>query len=400
MAVVLALAACIVAMAYWLSRPQRISGFVVARIAAALDLEITAEGASEYRLRGTPRLALRNVIARRHGDAPLLRADRIEVSLPWSTLRSRGSDLRIARVELDRPQLDLPALQRWLATRPPSEQRLPTLTDGLRIRDGSIANDDWRIDGISVDLPRFAPAQPLRVRVRGHYIDAPTRIPFDLAVAMTRPANGAGLGLSGTVAIERPEWRMPAHVTLSGPLHLGEDDLRIAPARLAASARYQGAGSELPFAIGLHGPLVFDEAVWSFAPVGVALRGDGPVPDLDARGAFAFGRRLVLQLRGRIATWPEAWPALPPPVGQSTSPLPFVLDYVGRSDFSDPLSLQLQRDQTRFDGRFRLPDITAWLDQGRGPPLPPLAGRLSSPRVEVSGATLEGVDVTFEDDAP
>jgi hypothetical protein len=152
---------------YWASRPQRFSGFIVGRIADSLGLEITATGASEYRLRGTPRLVLRDVVARRRDDAPLLRADRIEIALPWSTVRARGADPNFARVELDRPQLDLPALQRWLATRPPSEQRTPTLTDGLRVRDGSIVNDDWRIDGIAVELPTLRADRPVRARVRG-----------------------------------------------------------------------------------------------------------------------------------------------------------------------------------------------------------------------------------------
>ena len=31
-------------------------------------------------------------------------------------------------------------------------------------------------------------------------------------------------------------------------------------------------------------------------------------------------------------------------------------------------------------------------------PLPPLQGRLQAPRVEVSGARLEGVTIEFEDD--
>ena len=36
----------------------------------------------------------------------------------------------------------------------------------------------------------------------------------------------------------------------------------------------------------------------------------------------------------------------------------------------------------------------AWLNAGSaGSPLPPLAGTLSTPRVEIAGATLEGVEV-------
>ena len=95
-------------------------------------------------------LLLRDVVARQPGAAePLLRARRIYLSLPWSTIRARGGDLTVQRIELDAPQLDLAALQRWLATRPPSvETRLPTLTDGLRIIDGRVFNGDaqgsWR----------------------------------------------------------------------------------------------------------------------------------------------------------------------------------------------------------------------------------------------------------------
>ena len=391
------LLATILLAAYWASRPQRLSGFIVGRIADALDLEITAAGASEYRLRGTPRLVLRDVVARRPGDAPLLRADRIDIALPWATVGARGTDLTFQRVELDAPRLDVPALQRWLATRPPSERRTLTLADGLRIRDGSIANDDWRIDAIAVDLPTLRAGQPVRARIRGRYADPPTAIPFDLAVALQRPDNDAGLGVVGTMTVERTEWRMPARVSLSGPLHLGGDDLRITPARVSIAARYRSGDTHLPFALGLHGPLQFDEATWSFAPVGVALRGDGAIPDLDARGALALGRRLVVQLQGHLRDWPDAWPSLPPPIGTSHSPLPFALDYVGNPALEDAASLHLARDAATFDGRFRLPEVLGWLDAPQGSPIPPLQGHVIAKTIEISGAKLEGVDVRFDD---
>jgi hypothetical protein len=396
-ALAIALLVAILLAAYWASRPQRLSGFIVDRSAGALDREINATGASEYRLRGTPRLVLRNVVARRHGDVPLLRAERIDIALPWSTVRARGAELTFQRIELDRPQLDVPALQRWLATRPPSEQRTPTLTHGLRIRDGSIVNDDWRIDGIAVDLPTLRAGQPVRARIRGRYTDPPTAIPFDLAVALQRPDNDAGLGVVGTVTIARSDWRMPARVSLSGPLRLGEDDLRITPARVAIAARYRNRDVDIPFAFGLHGPLQFDEAIWSLAPVGLALRGDGVIPDLDARGALALGRRLVLQLHGRLQDWPEAWPSLPPPIGTSNAPLPFALDYVGNPALDDAASLQLTRDTASFDGRFRLPEVLAWRDVAQGSPIPPMQGRITAKMVEISGGKLEGVDVRIDD---
>lgn len=383
----------------WLALPPQVSGFIVDRIGRSLGLEITAGGASEYRLRGTPLLVLRDVVVREQGQAPLLRARRIYVALPWSTIRAGGEELIAQRIELDGPQLDLPTLQRWLAKRPPAETRIPTLTKGLRIRDGVIINDNWRIDGIDVQLPSLLPEKSLNARIRGRYLDAPTSIPFNLAVALTRPGNDAGLAVIGPLTIQHDDWRMPAHVHLSGPLHIGADDLRIAPARLAISARYRQGETDLSFVLGLHGPLHFDEATWSLAPAGVALRGRDVMPTLDARGALALGRRLVLQLEGKLVEWPQAWPTLPPPLGQSTTPLPFALRYVGKPNLTEIATLQLQRDDTRFDSRFRLQEITAWIDADDGSPLPPLDGRLSTPRLQISGAQLQGVEITLDDPA-
>ena len=383
----------------WLALPPQVTGFIIGRIGQSLGLEITASGVSEYRLRGTPLLVLRDVVVREHGQPPLLSASRIHVALPWSTIRSGGDALHAQRVELDAPRLDLPALQRWLARRPPAETRIPTLTKGLRIQDGTIVNNDWRIDGIEVRLPSLFPDKPLRAQIRGRYLDAPTSIPFDLAVALTHPGNDAGLAVVGPLTIARDAWRLPAYVKLSGPLHIGSDDLRITPARLGMTARYRQGQTDLPFALGVFGPLHFDEATWSLAPAGIALRGQDVMPNLDARGALALGRRLVLQLDGELAEWPQAWPTLPPPLGQSTSPLPFALRYVGKPDLTDIAALQLQREDTRFDGRFRLPEVSAWIDAPDASPLPPLAGRLGTPRLDVSGVQLEGVEITLDDPA-
>jgi hypothetical protein len=392
-----------------LSRPSNVAAIITNRVGTALGLEITARGASEYRLRGTPMLVLRDVSVREPGSKTvLLSAQRLHVSLPWSTLRAGGSELVARRIELDSPRLDLPALQHWLATRPPSEKRLPTLTDGLRIRNGEIANNDWHIDGIHADMPRLDPARPLCARLRGRYLDAPLSIPVELAVSITDPealirAEATGFATYGKVTIERgDDWSMPATVSLSGPLRLGDDDLRIIPARVGMAAVFQDATTRVPFALGLHGPLRFDEATWTLAPAGIALRRRDDtdtdlVPTLDAHGTLALGRKLTLQLDGALAQWPQAWPALPSPIGESRSPLPFVLRYDGSPGFIDAASLRLERDTTSFDGRFRLPEVLAWTGQKDGSPLPPLAGTLTTPAFEIAGARLEGVVIEFDD---
>ena len=87
------------------------------------------------------------------------------------------------------------------------------------------------------------------------------------------------------------------------------------------------------------------------------------------------------ELDGSLAGWPSTWPALPPPLGQSTSPLPFTLVYDGASDLSDIAALSLRRDQTAFDGRFRLFEVLDWsAASAKGSPLPPLSGTLTTPQ--------------------
>jgi hypothetical protein len=386
----------------WMLQPKQLVPLILDRTGKILGLEITADAdaGAEARLRGEPQLIVRNLVAREPGaKTTILRADRVLLALPWSSLRRGGKDLVIKRVELDAPVLDIPALQAWLAQRPPGEQtKIPALTDGLRVINGRIYNDGWRIENIEVRLPSLHPSQPVDAQIKGRYVDAPTAIPFDLAVALTKPANDAGVAVVGSISIERGDWRLPAVIKLSGPLHLGDDDVTVSPARLGISGRYESGETTLPFSLGLHGPLRFDEGTWVLAPVGVALRGDTPMPDFDAYGALALGRRLVIELDGALPQWPSSWPALPAPVSKSTSPLPFALRYTGQPDLSDVAGLRLRRDTTDFDSHFRLYDVLGWIDQAGGSPLPPLDGRLQSPQLEISGAVLEGVDIVLDDE--
>jgi hypothetical protein len=169
---------------------------------------------------------------------------------------------------------------------------------------------------------------------------------------------------------------------------------------LGAQSRYVSGDTSLPFAWGLAGPLRLDSKAISLQPAGLSLRGKDAMPTLDSSGGFALADELRLQLQGDLAGWPSAWPALPPPLGQSVSPLPFALEYSGASDLSGIAALRLRRDQTAFDGRFRLFEVMDWSAAGaNGSPLPPLSGTLKTPRLEVSGAVLEGVELQLEDPA-
>ena len=387
-------------------RPENVIGLVLETASVGLGLEISATGISEYRLRGTPQLVVRDVVAREAGaQAPVLRAKRVAISVPWRTLRARGALLEVKRVELDGAVLDLPAMQAWQAKRPPGKNRIPTLTDGLTITDARINAAGWHVEKIRIDIPSLHPQRVVAARVAGRYVDAPTNADFDLNVALAKPASKTGAAAFGSFTIvggatANARWRLPGKVRLSGPMQLAGGTLRILPAHLGMAARYASGETRLPFALGLHGPLLFRNGTLAVAPAGVALRGEGALPVFAARGRVALGGRLLLELDGRLPGWKGEWPTLPPPLGQSTSPLPFQLRYLGKTDASSVATLQLQRDSTRFDGRFALPDVLRWANaEADGSPLPPLDGRLTTPRMEISGASLQGVEIEFDDPA-
>ncbi|MGO1069361.1 hypothetical protein [Lysobacter sp. CA199] len=415
----------------WVSRPSQVSWIVLAQAGRALGLEISAGGASEYRLRGTPMIVVRDLVVREPGAGrPLLRAQRVYLSLPWATIRAAGDSLDIERVELDAPQLDIAALNHWLATRPPSTEpiTIPSLSRGARVIGGRLIGEGWSVENFGVDFAELGPEKPVRGRLKGHVLSDGVAIPFDVAATLQRASLARGVGMAGQVAVEARDWTLPMRVRLGALLYSGDDGLGLDRLRLGANARYRAGDTDLPFVYGVAGPLRYRDGKLSLAPMGAILRGDDTasgsaasnasavnaptpnnaaantattaslIPNLDAHGSFAFGQALQLHWQGTLATWPAGWPALPPPLGQSDSPLPFRLDYQGKADFSGPTALQLQRDQTRFDAGFRLPAVLQWLDVSEGSPLPPLNGRMSTPKIEISGATLEGVEIEIEDD--
>lgn len=380
-------------------QPARVTDLLLSRLGQALGLEITASGVGEYRLRGTPQLVVRGLNAKQPGsDTPVLQAERVFVSVPWSTIRSRGTSLDIRRVEVDGAALDLPALQRWLQTRPGGESRLPTLSEGLRVRNARISAGGWSVDGLSIDAPRFAADEAFAAHAQGRYLDRPLTLGFDLDIAMQRPALPTGVGIVGGIVAASGDWRAPARLRASGLASLHDGEFRATPLRIAAAARYESGGSRSDLALGLNTPMRVQGGELRLAPAFLALRGEGALPDLDASGQVRFGQRMHLGLAGVLREWNAAWPALPPPIGQSTSPLPFRLDYQGRSDGSDVTALRLRRDDTRFDAKFRLPALLAWVHaSSAGSPLPPLDGTVTTPRMDISGARLEGVEIELDD---
>ncbi len=392
----------------WVSRPARLSGLILDRVGSSLGLQITAAGPSEYRLRGVPMLTVRGLTVIQPGaSTPLLVADRVYLALPWATLWAGGDDLSIRRIELDGPRLNLQALQTWLATRPEGgPTRIPTLTDGARIVRGQLDAGDWSIDRINLSTDRLHAEKPLAARLSGRLLSGTTAAPFDLQIALTRPAVDAGVGIVGIATVRNGQSRVPLALRLSGVLRDGDGGAGLDAARVGATVRSFNDPSntepQLDLAAGLAGRVRYGENGLLIAPLGVALRGrDGMPKTIDASGSLALDDALSLNLQGDIGDWPSDWPALPTPLADSHSPFPFVLEYAGAPDFSGETHLQLRRDETRFDGYFRMPELSAWLDQlTSGTPLPPLRGTLETPRIEMAGTTFSGVRLELDDDDP
>ena len=387
-----------------LLQADRVARFALDQAENALGLEITASGAAEYRIRGTPTLVVRDVVARLPGAAvPVLTADRVLLSLPWSTLRARLQELDFTRIELDAPVLHLGALQDWLATRPPGDGRVPTLREGIAVEDGTLVATGWRIEDVDLTVPSLHADHPVRAHATGRYAGGETAIPFDLHGVLERPAPGHAIGVAGTATIVREAWRMPARLRMGGTWQADDTGWGIARMRLGATATYEAEDTRARFALGLVGPLRQSGDRTSLAPMRIAVRPLGaldsnPIPPLDASGALVVSGSLDLRLDGTVAHWPGAWPALPAPLDDPAVPTGFELRYAGDFALDDVAALSLSRAGADADVRLRLPDITAWLDASTtGSPLPPLDGTASVPRLEVAGATLHGVRVTLDD---
>lgn len=363
----LAIAAVLLAVAaWWVDRqlePTRLTATVLARAGTALGLEFTIDGTPEYALRPEPRLVLPKLTVRQPGAAaPLLTAVRAEVSLPWDTITGGGS-LVITRIALEQPVLDLAALADWQATRPEAPFELPTLTDGLEVEGGSVIGSDWRVEKLRLALPELRDGGPARIAAAGVFSQAAATLDFDIT---------ANLGTAG----------LASDFGFAGEGQLRSEGLDV-PWTLAADGRFDASGNATQLAI-----------------AALTLASKSPVPDLDAKGDASFGDISRIALQGTIRQWPEGWPVLPAPMSASTSPLAYKVSYQGAGDFSAPVALAVVRDQTRFEGRFVVADITGWLDASAATPLPPLVGTLSTPSLEISGATLEGVSIQIEEDPP
>jgi hypothetical protein len=342
--------------------PHRLTTTVLGQLGKSLELDFAFDGTPVYALRPEPRLRVpRLVVTDPATGRVIARADALDVSLPWSTVR--GGDLVITRLDLERPTIDVAGVQRWLAARPEAPFELPTFRKGLRVADGTLVGEGWRVEGLRLALPRLAAGEAVDLefagRVRKDAIDA---------------------SLQGTLHVDRAQASSPFALDADATLARDPQPLRGALAAKGSFALADGRTA-----------VVVDT---------LRIDGEPPLPELAGRGRFELAQALAFGFTGELASWPGQWPALPMPLAQAQGPFPIALDYRGRPDLSDPLGLGLSMGEARLDARVRVPELLAWIDAPPASPLPPLAGRLTLPRIDFGGTTLRGVTVEMHDDAP
>lgn len=354
-----ALAVAALLLAWWVDRqlePTRLATNVLDRLGRAQGLRITFDGTPEYALRPEPRLLLRGMRVAAPGEPPFLTAQRAEVSLPWDTIT--GGEPVITRIELDAPVFALPGFLRWFDSRPPQPFKLPTLTRGIHVQAGRVLGEGFEAR-LTASLPRLKAGEPADLDLNGRYEAGETQ--FDLVAKVH-------LATAGTASAYR--------TTISGALDRRPD-------------------KPLPFRLDSRGHLAWVDPLLSVDADALAFGASPTLPRVEGTAYLRRANRLAFGFRGTVREWLAVWPKLPEPLASQTRDLPVQLSYAGAKDFSDPLALRVHKPPTTLDATLRVAELREWAAADPASPLPPIAGTLRTPVIEVEGVRLEGVEATI-----
>jgi hypothetical protein len=357
------LAGLVLIAAIWINaqlEPSKLATTVLGQAGKALQLQLSFNGKPDYAFRPEPRLVLPGFVARSLDGHAFLSAKRAEISLPWSSIT--GGEPVITRVELDAPILDVHGLQAWLASRPPSTFRLPTLKKGISVKDGVVDNGEWSLRGLSLSLPHLQPGDAARLDASATYASGTTRLPFKLQAMFATPGLASAMDLDAQLTLPADQASKPNLVSIS------------------LLGRYEWADPRFA--------LQADK-------LGVAA--NSPLPSFSAKGEFGMADIASLKLDAVLVRWPESWPKLPPMFAAQGEHLPVHLEYSGKKDFSDPLQLAAARPGIELSAAVRMPEMRQWLAADAASPLPPLQAMLKAPSLDFNGVHMEGVEVQVND---
>ena len=350
--------------AWWVNKqlePTKLTNTVLGKIGKELNLKFEFTGLPSYALKPEPRLILPNFkVINPASNKVFLSAKRVEISLPWSTIL--GDTPHITRIEADDPVLNFPGLRAWQATRPVTPFEVPTFTNGLEVNNGQLIDAAYSISKINASLPHLENQQPINANVSGIFQQDKTSISFN------GPLNIAKAGLNSEFALES-----------KGELTLGD--------------------KPLPYQIKTSGNFASLEKSFDINSNALSWISDSPLPNLQASVNLSIGDTLIVNSSGTIAQWPKDWPILPAPLNHQTKNIPYQLNYSGKANFTDYISLKLSIEQSQFNSTLKIAEIKQWLENAEGSPLPPLQAQLDTPLIQLDGVSLEGVSIEITPDA-
>lgn len=350
--------------AWWVNEqlePTKLTNTVLGKVGNQLNLKFEFTGVPSYALKPEPRLILPNFkVINPVSNTVFLSAKRVEISLPWSTIL--GDTPHITRIEADDPVLNFPGLRAWQATRPATAFEVPTFTNGLEVNNGQLIDTGYSISKINASLPHLENQQPIKAEVSGIFQQDKTSISFN------GPLNIAKAGLNSQFTLAS-----------KGELNLGE--------------------KPLPYQIKTNGNFASLEKSFDINSKTLSWLSESPLPNLQANLNLSFGDILIVNSSGTIAQWPKDWPVLPAPLNQQTKNMPYQLNYSGKADFSDAISLKLSIEQSQLSSSLKIAEIQQWVENASGSPLPPLLGQLDTPIIQLDGVSLEGVSIEITPDA-
>ncbi|WP_374604396.1 hypothetical protein [Arenimonas sp.] len=347
--------------------PNRLARRVLEMVGPSQGLEISFRGTPSYGLWPEPRLVLPKVTARQPGaDSPLLTAERAEISLPWDTVHGDGP-MVITYIELDQPALDLAAFRDWRDSRPETnESTIPTLSRGVLVTGGSVQGEGWRVQDMDLALGPVAPGESASLEFSG-----------GLA------SDSFQANATGTLDVAELSESTRFELFAEGEI---EQDERVMAYSLQAPCRFHRHAPETTVNCG-----------------DVDFKGDSPLPSLraDMLSMTLDGPDgALLGIKGWMRDWPADWPVLPEPQTADVRPTRFDIHYQGAADFSDPVSVKVERGETRLDATLVIAEVQAWLANEDRTPLPPMLGRFTAPSLEIEGFTLENVQADIVEPAP
>ena len=345
--------------------PHRLAATVLDQAGKSLQLRLSFKGQPDYAFRPEPRLVLPRFSVATLDGKEFLSAKRAEVSLPWSTIT--GGEPVITRVELDSPVLDLPQLQRWLASRPPAPFRLPTLERGIVVGNGEVRGDGWTVRALSLELPHLRTGDSATLEARGRMISGKNEVPFKLRALAVTPGLESALDLDLQLHLPTP----PAAQGKAGKPNIVSASLL---------GRYDWADPKFTLEADRLGVVAVS-----------------PLPSFEGKGKFESAESVSLDFEAVLSRWPQTWPKLPEALAKQGEKLPIRLQYQGKSDFSDALRLSAARDETSLTAAVRVPELQRWMSTENAAPLPPLQASLKTPSLEFEGVKLEGVEVEIHE---